>query len=278
MHHLFAQVIWALGWSMIVLARLIFLPQYLILLFALVTIGGHNLFDYLQPHNLQAWSWLWTLLHAPGYIEFLPGYSFFVLYPLIPWTGVMAAGYCFGRVFLQPESTRRNVLLWSGLLCLIAFIGLRLHNGYGDAHPWLQQPNGIFTFFSFINCEKYPPSLLYLLMTIGIMLIGLTVFESKRLQYFSYPLIIFGKVPMFFYLAHLLMIHGTMLIVTWCRSFPVDWLFSASFPTMPVADYGYDLGVVYSFWLLFLLLLYPLCYRYALLKQKSPESPWVRYL
>lgn len=277
-HHLFGQVIWTLGWSMIVLAGLNFLPRPVILLFALLMITGHNLFDTVQPGDLHAWGWLWTLLHVPGTIEFLPGYSFFLLYPLIPWAGVMALGYCFGPALLQPEQARKTVLLVAGFVCIAAFLALRLPNIYGDAHPWMQQKDSVFTFLSILNCEKYPPSLLYLLMTLGMMFIGLRLFESSRLQRLGRPLIVFGKVAMFFYLVHLLVIHSAILIITWLRGFPVDWLFQAPFPSVPKVEYGYDLIAVYGFWLLFLLILYPICHAYALLKQKYPKSLWTSYL
>jgi uncharacterized membrane protein len=113
-HFVLMQVIWVLGWSMVVLAGLVFMPRWAIASFALIMIAGHNVFDAVRPGNLGAWSWLWTVLHVPGSIEYLPGYSFFVAYPLIPWIGVMAAGYCIGPVFLQAERSRRTTLLLLG--------------------------------------------------------------------------------------------------------------------------------------------------------------------
>ncbi len=278
MHQLLGQVIWALGWSMISLAALSFLPRSAILIFALGMIGSHNLSDHLQPNDFGPWAWLWTILHTPGHITFLTDFSFFALYPLIPWIGVMAAGYCFGDVLLLPKHQRQHWLLYLGLACLLMFIFLRSLNLYGDAQLWTPQKNWLFTCLAFLNVTKYPPSLQYLLVTLGIMLIGLNYLESKQLPLISHPLIIFGKVPMFFYLIHLFMIHGAMLIITWWRGFPIDWLFDRSFPSVPIADYGYSLPVVYAFWLCLLLMLYPLCRGFAHLKHKSPNNVWMKYL
>ena len=278
LHYVIGQVIWVLGWSMVVLAGLIFLPRWSIMLFALITITGHNFFDRIQSADLQPWGWLWTFLHVRGSIGFLPGYSLFVLYPLIPWVGVMAAGYCFGKVFLLPESKRKFMLWFMVFFCISTFLILRLPNIYGDPQPWTPQKDWLFTVFSMLNFEKYPPSLLYLLMTLGIMMLGLVLFESKHSQRFGRALIIFGRVPMFFYVIHLLVIHSAMLIITWLRGFPIDWLYPLSFPKIPSADYGYDLAAVYGFWLVLLLLLYPLCYAYAGLRQRYPDNRWLSYL
>ena len=115
-HDLYGAVIWALGWSMIVLAGVVFLPRWAIGLFAVVIITGHNLFDTIQPADLGTWGWLWTILHVPGRIDYLPGYSLFILYPLIPWLGVMAAGYWLAPVFLWTAKPRKTLLLILGVV------------------------------------------------------------------------------------------------------------------------------------------------------------------
>jgi uncharacterized membrane protein len=281
-HYVSGQVLWALSWSMIVLASLVFLPRWVIVLFALVTIGGHNLFDAIQPGSLETWGWLWTILHVPGYIEYLPGYSFFFLYPLIPWIGVMAAGYCLGPLFLQPPRRRQSLLVIMGFVCVVLFLMLRLNNVYGDPHPWLPQKDGLFTLFAVLNCEKYPPSLLYLLMTLGPMMFVLALLEWKKMHRFGLSFIIFGKVPLFFYLIHLLLIHGAAVAITLFRGMSSDWLFRGSgrfpFPTIPTSEYGYDLATVYGVWLVLLILLYPVCYVYAWFKQRYQGRGWLAYI
>lgn len=277
LHHVVGQVIWVLGWSMISLAGLAFLPRWAIGLLALAIIGGHNLFDGIKAEAFGQWAWLWTVLHVPGTIELFPSYSIFILYPLIPWAGVMAAGYCAASVFLLVKDKREKVLLLMGVCCIAAFLVLRLPNIYGDSVPWQSQGNSLFDVFAIVNFEKYPPSLSYLLMTLGLMFLGLAVFESERLQRWGRPLLIFGRVPMFFYVLHLMVIHGGMLIITWRRGLPVDWLFSG-FPKLPSPDFGYGLPAVYGFWLLLILLLYPLCLAYSQLRKHYADHWWMSYL
>jgi len=281
-HFVLMQVIWVLGWSMVVLAGLVFMPRWVIALFALVVIAGHNVFDAVRPGDLGAWSWLWTILHVPGSIEYLPGYTFFVAYPLIPWIGVMAAGYCIGPVFLQTERSRKTTLLLLGFVCVAAFLFLRLNNIYGDPRPWLPQKDSLFTLFAILNCEKYPPSLLYLLITLGIMFFLLTLFDWNRLHRFGRPLITFGRVPLFFYVIHFFLIHSAALAVTWFRGLPTDWLFHGfgrfPFPVLRGAESGYDLMTVYGVLIALLVFLYPLCYAYAQFKQRHREIRWLSYL
>lgn len=280
-HAIFAQVIWALGWSMIVLAGLVYLPHWAIVGFAVITIVGHNGLDGIQPNDLGAFGWLWTILHVSGRIELFPGYTFYVAYPLIPWLGVMAAGYGFGPVFLQAITARKTMLLIGGISCIGAYLLLRLGNVYGDPYPWIAQKDALFTLFSILNCEKYPPSLLYLLMTLGLMFFGLVLFEWDKPHLFRKPLLIFGRVPLFFYLIHLPLIHGAALFLAYARGFPVDWLLGHgrhAFPTIPAAEYGYNLATVYGLWLMFMMILYPLCSYYAQFKHKHPDIVWLGYL
>jgi uncharacterized membrane protein len=258
-----AQVIWVLGWAMIVLAGLVHLPHKVTAIFALTLIVGHNFFDRIQPDHLGNAVWLWTVLHVPGNIEYLPGYTLFVLYPLVPWIAVMAAGYCAGPLFLQAVGVRNKRLVFMGAVAVMLFLLLRLSNVYGDPHPWLPQKNGMFTVFSILNCEKYPPSLLYLLMTLGLMFFGLALFEWQKMHRFSFLLVEFGKAPLLFYLVHILLIHGTAYAVTVHRGLATDWLVSGSakmpFPEIPAPEYGFEFMVVYGIWLALLVVLYPTC-------------------
>jgi uncharacterized membrane protein len=278
-HSVYGGVIWALGWSMLVLAVLVFLPRWAIGLFAVLMVAGHNLFDAVQPADMGGWRWLWSVLHVAGRIEYLPGYFFVVMYPLIPWMGVMAGGYALGPVFLQAAKLRKNLLLCLGFALITAFLVLRLNNIYGDK-PWVFQKDALFSFFAVLNCSKYPPSLLYLLMTLGPMLLGLVVFESKKLPGINRLLLIFGRVPLLFYLIHLMLIHATALAIIQLRGLPIDWMYRGSrfIPKMPSPEYGYDLPTVYAVWLVMLALLYPICHAYARFKQQHPQMRWLAYL
>ncbi len=268
-----AQVIWALGWSMVMLAGLIHLPQRWLALLSIVVIAGHNLADGIAPQRFGSLGWLWIVLHVPDVIEYRPGYSIDMFYPLIPWFAVMAAGYCAGPLFLQNAQGRRKVFLLIGTAALLAFIALRLTNAYGDPKPWSPQRTLELTVFSFLNCQKYPPSLLYLLITLGIMFICLALFEWQKLQRLGFVLLSFGRVPLFFYIAHIYLIHGLAVLLTLCRGLPADWLFTGTadrpFPEVPSPEFGVSLPAVYGIWLLVLLMLYPLCAVYSRLNLRK---------
>jgi uncharacterized membrane protein len=257
------------------------LPRWAVAGFALITIAGHNLLDSLRPDDLGGFAGLWTILHVPGRIELSPGYTLYVLYPLIPWLGLMAAGFSFGTVFLQSASSRRTLLFQLGICFAALFLLLRLSNWYGDPKPWLTQQNPLFTVFAVLNCEKYPPSLSYLLMTLSIMMLLLTLFEWHNLILIKKPLLVFGRVPLFFYLIHLPLIHGTALAITYFRGLPVDWLLGRGqddFPTIPAPEYGFSLATVYGIWIVLLLLLFPLCTVFARYKRHHPELRWLSYI
>ena len=264
------QVIWAIGWSMIVLAWLIYLPRGVIGTLALVLVAGHNLLDGIEPNRLGEFGWLWLLLHEPGFLSPVSGVKVFALYPLIPWIGVMAAGYAFGPVMLLPERQRRSWLLGSGLFLVGVFVGLRVVNVYGDPAPWLAQEGWAASLLSFINCEKYPPSLLYLAMTLGPALIALGVFERVRGKV-SQWLITFGRVPFLYYVAHIYLIH--LLAVAVGGNLGRLFQDMSARPT----DYGVSLPVVYTLWLGIVLSLYPLCRWFAMLKQRRNDW-WLSYL
>jgi uncharacterized membrane protein len=166
-------VLWALGWAMIVLSALVYLPPAAVTAFGLVMISTHNLFDPIQSTNL-----LWSILHVPGVIASTPRFQVFVAYPLIPWIGVTAVGYGLGQVYGWPASHRKAFLLRAGLAVTALFIVLRTINLYGDPAPWAKQNSAVFTALSFLDTTKYPPSLLFLLMTLGPALFFLRVFDA----------------------------------------------------------------------------------------------------
>ena len=269
------QVIWAIGWSMIALAGLIYLPRVALAALALAMIGGHNLLDAIRAEQLQGFAWLWLLLHEPGFLQPVPGIKVLAVYPLVPWIGVMAAGYAFGPVLNFPEPQRRRWLLGSGLSLVGIFVGLRALNVYGDPAPWQPSPSWSASILSFINCEKYPPSLLYLAMTLGPGLIGLALFERARGRLAGW-LITFGRVLFFYYIGHIYLIHVVAVAAAAFAGGDLAWLFQDPIGMKP-QGYGVNLFLIYLLWLGILLTLYPLCRWFAALKQRRHEW-WLSYL
>lgn len=274
-----AGVIWALGWSMVALAGLIYLPLWGMATFGVVMIAGHNLLDPVTPETFGSLSWLWTLLHVEGLIQLTPQWQFGVGYPLIPWIGVMATGYAFGAIVKLDRAARRKWLTWLGVGLTTGFIVIRAGNVYGDPHPWSMQSTPLFTAFSFIKCHKYPPSLSYLLMTLGPSLLLLRLLD-RDLGKLSRPLIAFGRVPMFYYLLHLYLIHGIAVLISYVRHAGPSGLFYGpvdDFASQYPPDYGFGLVGIYTIWLIVILLLYPLCRWWADLKQRRRDV-WLSYL
>ena len=278
-----ATVIWALGWSMIALAPLIHLPLRAVAAVGILLMAGHNLLDPIVPQQLGGLSGLWNILHEGGPIAVAPNFTFWVGYPLLPWIGVMAAGFAFGALVQRERAERRRILLWLGVALTLAFVVIRASNLYGDPKPWAPHPRGaLFTFFSFLNTEKYPPSLLFLLMTLGPSLIALAWFDREwgRL---SRPIIAFGRVPLFYYLLHLPLIHVVAIVLTYFRYghpaglfvMPPFWGEEGAAKFYP-ADYGYGIVGVYLVWLLVVALLYPACHWFAKLKQRRRDA-WLSY-
>jgi len=279
-HFIGAGVIWAIGWSMVALAALVFLPTWAITAFGVLMIAGHNAFDSVTPESFGPLRWLWVVLHTGGGLEPFPGYHLGIGYPLVPWIGVMAAGYGFGSLLMREASQRRKWILALGITLTLLFILIRGLNIYGDQHPWSPQKNAIFTVFSFIHCHKYPPSLAYVLMTLGPALILLSIFDAKR-PWFANQLIVFGRVPLFYYLLHLPLIHGLAVLVAYARYHQATWLFNPpqppNSPSLAPPDNGFGLPVVYLVWIIVVLLLYPLCKWFAALKQRRRDA-WLSYL
>ena len=276
-HVLYGAVIWAIGWSMIALAALVHLPLWATTTTGLAMIVGHNAFDSVTPQSWGSLDWLWRMLHVRGPIEFAPGYSLRISYPLVPWIGVMAAGYGFGRILLRPRAERRSVVLWLGIASTLTFVVLRYANVYGDARPWSVQNSAGFTILSFLNCGKYPPSLCYLLMTLGPALIALALLDRETPASLK-PVLVFGRVPMFYYLIHLPLIHGLAVLVESVRFGSAPWLFGNMFGERPkpVAEAGFNLLGVYLAWFVVILLLYPVCRWFDDLKRRRRHA-WLSY-
>ena len=221
---IFIQVIWAIGVSMIFLAGFIYLPRMAIIAVSVALIAGHNLVDGVSPDQFGSFGWVWNILHARGWIPFpegAPTAGVAVVYPLIPWMGVMGLGYAIGDVFRAEPAKRDRTLIMIGLAVTAAFVGLRLLNIYGDPSPWGAQERGaIITFLSFLNTTKYPASLLFLLMTLGPALALTPLFERMRGPIGGF-FTIYGKVPFFFYILHFFLLH--ILSILWFGATAGAW-------------------------------------------------------
>jgi uncharacterized membrane protein len=270
----FMQVIWAIGCAMVALAALIYLPRWAIATFALTMIFGHNLLDGVEPDG--SWRWLWVVTHATGTLRPTPGMEIMAIYPLIPWVAVMAAGYALAPVFLQPEEQRRRTLLMIGGAVTLGFVLLRATNLYGDPAPWTVQDGFLPTLLSFINCEKYPPSLLYLAMTIGPGLILLGLFQNAN-SGLARVVVAIGRVPFLFYVAHIVLLHVMAVAVAHVTIGDIGWLFRHMPAFNKPEDYGLTLPAVYALWIVALALLYPMCRWFGALKQRRKDW-WLSYL
>jgi len=267
-------VLWALGWSMIVLSALVYLPPTVITAFGLVMIATHNLLDSVAWKN-----WFWSILHVPSVLVTTPRFTVMEGYPLIPWIGVMAAGYGFGQIYNWPAERRRVFLLRLGLALTAAFFVLRVLNAYGDPRPWSTQRFLPFTILSFLNTSKYPPSLLFLLMTLGPATLFLWAVDGGPPRWLR-PALFFGKVPMFYYLLHIPLIHLLALVFCYARYGQIHWMFESpdlsSFPVTTPPGWGYPLPIVYLMWMVVVVALYPLCRWFAGVRQRS-SAAWLRY-
>jgi uncharacterized membrane protein len=266
-------VLWAIGCSMIFLSILVYFPSWVSAIVGLAIILLHNAYDGAAPANPLLRD-IWTVLHVQGPVTLYGPYRFFAAYPLIPWLGVMAVGYAMGPVFSWPTKERRSFLIVLGLTLIAAFIALRFTNKYGDARLWQEQKDLEFTTFSFLNCSKYPPSLLYLLMTLGpsITLLGLAEYIPERP--FRW-LVYFGQVPMFFYILHIFVIHLVAAGLANYRFGVPMWDLQTYNNSRP--EMGYPLWAVYLFWVGLILLLYVPCKWYAGVKARH-KSVWLSYL
>jgi uncharacterized membrane protein len=278
------QVIWAFGLSMIVLSLLVYLPRPIIFVIGCILVAGHNLLDGVHVAGNGAANFFWDILHE----QHFSGFSFgppnpIVGYPIIPWIGIITLGYCLGGLYAPDydPQRRKKALILCGLGLIFLFIGIRLFNVYGDAAPWSVQKNGVFTLLSFLNTTKYPPSLLYTLMTIGPALLFLA-WSEKPLNALSGKIIVFGRVPMFFYLLHIVLIHGLAVIAASLSGHSAhDMVELTTWVTAnpQLKGYGFSLLTVYVVWVAAIVLLYPVSRWYEKYKRTHvAEQPWLSYL
>ncbi len=268
-------VIWALGWAMIVLAALVWLPLWVVTTFAVVMITGHNLLDGVRSANP-----VWVVLHQPGFVVNRPGFVVFASYTLIPWIGVTAAGYALGQVFHWSPERRRRLLVRLGVGLTAAFVVLRTGNVYGDPVPWAPHASSVLTAVSFLNVTKYPPSLLFLLMTLGPALLLLRALEREAPRILR-PALVFGRVPLFYFVLHLSLIHLLAVIVCYAQNGTAHWMFESpnlgAYPFTPPPGWGLSLPTIYALWVLVVAALFPICRWFAAVKQQR-DHWWLSYL
>jgi uncharacterized membrane protein len=268
------QVIWAIGWSMIVLAALVHVPVRAIAAIGVGMIVLHNTLD-----GVTSQAPLWLVLHRAAFVMIGPSLVW-VQYPLIPWIGVMAAGYAFGAVYTREADHRVRIVLRTGLALTAAFIVIRAINVYGDPSRWSVQPTALFTVFSFINTTKYPPSLLYLLMTLGPSLIALALFERRAgaFEPVRSALVTFGRVPFFFYLWQWVLAHTAAIVANIVAGAPFAYLLlmPPAFFNVPWGN-GFHLWTVYLCWACIIAVEYPLCVWFAGVKRRRRDW-WLSYL
>jgi uncharacterized membrane protein len=276
-----AQVIWVIGVSMIVMAALIHLPLRAIGTLGLSMILLHDLLDFVRvPPQIafagtpppDVWQSLWIILHQPGVVPLFGNSIIFFAYPLIPWMGVMAAGYAVGTVYSWETARRRRMLLKIGIAATILFAAIRLINVYGDPVPWSIQATPIATFLSFLNTTKYPPSLLFLLMTLGPALIVLALTDRVDGKVIWQRICaVYGRVPMFYYILQWFVAHGLGILLSYFAGKDFGYLFLSVLQMGQAAPpgHGFPLWVVYAVWISGLVILYPLCASYGKIKRNS---------
>jgi uncharacterized membrane protein len=272
-HLVWLQVIWVLGLSMMILGLLVWLPVPAIAIMAVVLIAGHNLLDDIQPASDQA-STLWRILHMQGALPAITAVNTYVLYPLIPWPGVMALGFVIGPIFLAESRWRVRRLIAAGATLTLAFLVFRLLQLYGEPRPWMVRDTISATLVDFFDVTKYPPSLQYLMMTLGPVLILLGLLEHAKGR-MAGVFLVFGRVPFFFYVIHLYVIHLCAVAIAVALGFSASSVM-VIFYYYP-KNFGIGLPAVYALWVMVVAALYPLCRKFAELKARRRDW-WLSYL
>ena len=276
--HIGLQTIWSLGISMIVLAGLIHLPKKIILVFSLVIIFGHNLLDNIHFDG----SYLWAMVHERQKFEFAEGHTVVFAYSLLPWIAVMSLGYCLGSLYegTFDQVKRKKIFNSLGMVSFALFFILIAFNTYGDPVRWTNYETTSKTLMSIFNISKYPPSLLYLLITLGgtfLFLANTEKLKGKVVNFFC----VFGRVPFFYYIIHIYLIH---LLAVFAAAFSgFGWKIMIAMPAFitrveALKGYGFNLITVYAVWIGIILLLYPLCKKFDNYKQNHKEKWWLSYL
>ena len=275
------QTIWSIGMSMIILGLMIWLPFRAIFIIGLVIVLGHNSLDFFEKNNPNT-GWLYDLIHRPGQFPLWGNHGLFIFYPFLPWSGLMMLGYCFGKLFLKFEGIeRKKMLLWLGFGVLAFFTVLRATNEYGDPLHWSTQRNTLYTFFSFMNVQKYPPSLLYMCATVGIGILFLA-FAGNVKNGLTKFITVYGRVPFLYYILHFFLIHLVSSICYLSRGHSLAEGLKTQqggfVPQFLAPGEGYSLFTVYIIWICIVLSLYPVCKWFSDYKQAHREKWWLSYL
>lgn len=276
-HSLMLQVIYAIGGGLIILSFLAKLPVKWIGIIGLVIVCGHNVLQAVPTFTSQTARLVWSLFFRTEFFPISPSFALLVGYPLIPWLGIMLVGFACGQLMERPLDQRKPLLLRIGLGALALFLLLRFLNVYGDPVPWSLQKDSLFTFLSFINVTKYPPSLQYDLLMLGLMFLILSAADGVT-STFTRWLTVYGKVPMFYYILHWYLVHLSMIGMSLIQGYSLT-----DIPTGPLnfgrpVGAGISLGYVYVVWIGLVLLLYPLCRWYERYKTAHSEVGWLRYV
>jgi uncharacterized membrane protein len=277
LHFIGLQVIWVTGVSMVLMAALIYLPIPVLFVLGLAIVAGHNLLDNFNSTDRGNVPLVWSIFHQQSFRLVGEGRSFMVLYPIIPWPGIMLLGYCLGTLFVKgyDAAKRRRQLLWMGSAAIVIFLVARWINVYGDLFKWSEQKDSTRTVLSFFNVTKYPPSLLYICVTIGPALIALALIEKVKAKWTNIA-VIYGRVPMFYYLVHFFVIHTLCMIVFFAQGYTMAQASEGLMMFRP-NTFGFSLGIVYLIWIAIVAGLYPLCKWYSKYKA-SHDHWWLSYL
>jgi uncharacterized membrane protein len=288
-------VIWALGACMIIMAAAVRMPVRWLATLSAIVIVGHDLLDGIRPKQFESFvglpAWLWTILHVRGGVMLPFGIRNFVLFQIIPWVAVMGAGYAFGTIYLLEPQRRRKTIARMGAMCVLTFIFLRATNLYGNPPAglggvsqgeWHVQPTIEKTVILFLDVEKYPPSLQFLLMTLGPGMLLLALLEKRtskggKPSWLGSALLVYGRVPMFYYVLHLYVIHLLAAAMAVAFHQPVAWLFHGGFFFGVPEGYGHGLPFIYLMWITAVVILYLPCRWWMGLKQRRKDW-WLSYL
>jgi len=276
---LILQVIWAIGICMLLMGFIIRLPFKFILLLGSIIVLGHNILDYF-PSAMQGFT-RDLLFNGNFATHTFLGHNLVIIYPFVPWLGLMMLGYCFGKLYSKDFAfeKRRKILLGTGIGLILFFCVLRLLNSYGNPEMWAFQKNSLFTLLSFVNVHKYPPSLLFMCMTIGPALLFLAVFEKANNK-ITHFISIYGRVPFLYYILHFLFLHLLCVVLFMFRGHSffeqVPDIYGIPFGFMLVGE-GYSLTMVYIIWLAIVISLYPICNWYSTFKKEN-NYWWLSYL
>jgi len=275
---LLMEVISTIGLSFIVLSFLLWLPSRTIGIIGVILIISGSLIQGIPvPTNTVA-AFPFSVLFRPNLMQLTSGHSFYSAYPLVPWLGIMLTGFSFGEVFDLTQEKRRKILLKAGMVILLAFVIIRSINIYGDPSKWASQHSSLFTFFSFLNVSKYPPSLLFTLLFTSITLLLLSITEYNR-STISKVISIYGRVPLFYFIIHLFIIHAIMFLVLIIQGCGIkDFIFGAFKNGRPETGGGVGLAVIYLIWIAVVALLYPVCRRYGEYKAAHPKNKILRFI